>query len=134
MSPVRIRVVGCAVAVLTAAALSGCGGGGKPATPVSTPIGAPPSATGPTTPQSAPSNAAGSAPVPAAPPAAPSAAAPSAAAPGGAASGPGGAPLTGAATPGGQDDTATLNQIDSDLANVDGALSTSDSVRAQETN
>jgi hypothetical protein len=134
MSPVRTRVVGCAVAVLTAAALSGCGGGGgKPATPVSTPIGASPSAPAPTTPQTASSNAAGS-PVPAAPPPAPSAAAPSAAAPGGPASGQGGAPLTGAATPGGQNDTATLNQIDSDLANVDGALSTSDSVRAQETN
>jgi hypothetical protein len=41
--------------------------------------------------------------------------------------------LTGAATPGGQNDTATLGQIDSQLSNIDGALTTSDSVRAQET-
>jgi hypothetical protein len=121
MSPVRTRVVGCAVALATAAALSGCGGGGgNPATPVSTPAGVSPASTAQTTPQTVASNAA---PVAAVAPAAPSAAA----------SGRGGPSPTGAATPGGQNDTATLNQIDTDLSNVDGSLSTTDSVRAQET-
>jgi len=113
------RLAGLAATVLAVAALSGCGGGSaKPAT-VQTPAGGgSPSATSPL---SVP------APSPTAAPA-PSGSAPSASAGGGS------VPQTGAAAPGGQDDTQTLNQIDSALNNIDGSLGSADSASAQETN
>ncbi|HVM66848.1 MAG TPA: hypothetical protein VMU14_18415, partial [Acidimicrobiales bacterium] len=45
-----------------------------------------------------------------------------------------GPPYTGAAAPGGQNDTQTLNQIDNELSSIDASLSTSDRAAAQETN